>query len=206
MSNIALQLERTLSGIVNPGNNVIFDVIRFASGNIAYNNVTGVVTFNQNGIYAINWWVATQTSFSTDGIVFRLLSSQGDIRIGDSPIKTGQVNGVGLIQVVAAPVSLQLINTSTSDVVYSSVVPLKASIMIVEVDLGATGPTGPTGATGDTGPTGATQEIPGQQVQQEIPGQQVRQEIPGQQVRQEIPGQQVRQEIPGRQVQPGRYY
>ena len=58
----------------------------------------------------INWWVATQTTTSTHGVVFALVSSQGDILEGNSPIKTSEVSGVGIIQVNVAPVTLSLVN------------------------------------------------------------------------------------------------
>ena len=103
MSDIALLIERAASGTVAVAGNVIFDTVRFTAGNISYNNVTGVITFNEAGRYVINWWVTTQSSQSTNGAVFALSSSQGDFQIGDSPIRTGEVVGMGIIQVVTAP-------------------------------------------------------------------------------------------------------
>ena len=92
MSNIALQIERTLPNSVDSGSAVIFDNVVYSDGNISYNDVTGVITFNETGRYAINWWVATQSSPSTNGAVFGLLTSEGDNLIGASPIKTGEVS------------------------------------------------------------------------------------------------------------------
>jgi hypothetical protein len=79
MSNIAFLTERTAAGTVNAAENVIFDTIIFSAGNISYNNVTGVITFNESGRYVINWWVSTQLSQSTNGVVFTLSSSKGDL-------------------------------------------------------------------------------------------------------------------------------
>jgi hypothetical protein len=56
MSNIALQIELLASGLVNVGSNVIFDTVVYSAGNIIYNSVTGVITFNEAGRYALNWW------------------------------------------------------------------------------------------------------------------------------------------------------
>jgi BclB C-terminal domain-containing protein len=161
MSNIALQIKRTASGTVIVGGNVIFDTIDYSAGNISYNPVTGVITFNEVGRYIIDWWVASQATTSTNGVVFSLTSSQGDVLKGDSPIKTGEVSGIGIIDVGSAPVTLSLVNASTGNVAYSTIVPTKASLIIEEDDVnisptGPTGATGLTGATGPTGPTGAT--------------------------------------------------
>jgi hypothetical protein len=137
MSNIALQIKRTASGIVVAGGNVIFDTIDYSAGNISYNPVTGVITFNETGRYIIDWWVATQATSSTNGVVFSITSSQGDIIKGVSPIKTGEVSGIGIVNVNSAPVTLSLANNSTASVAYSTIVPIKAFLMIVEDNFGA---------------------------------------------------------------------
>ena len=161
MSNIALQLERLTSGSVAAGGNVVFDTIVYSAGNVSYNNVTGVITFNEAGRYVLDWWVATQTVASTMGAVFAISSSQGDFLEGNSPIKTGEVIGIGIVDAAAAPVTAALVNSSGGSAFYSSVNPLKATLVVIEDDIAVTGPTGTTGvtgATGTTGPTGATGE------------------------------------------------
>jgi len=160
--DIALQIVRAASGSVAVGANVLFDSIVFSAGNISYNAATGVITFNEAGRYVINWWVATQSSASTNGTVFALSTSQGDFLEGTSATKTGEVSGIGIIEIAAAPVTMALVNASTAEFFLPSTVPLKAALMIVQDDLtttgptGPIGPTGPTGATGPTGPTGLT--------------------------------------------------
>ncbi|WP_166428725.1 collagen-like triple helix repeat-containing protein, partial [Lacrimispora algidixylanolytica] len=157
MSDIAMQLDLILSNEVEVGSNVLFDTISYSSGNINYNPSTGTVTFQETGRYIINWWLATQSSQSTNGIAFALSSSQGDLLVGNSPIKTSEVYGIGIIEVLSTPVTLSLINVSTNTVFFSMLVPLKGSLTIVEDDVqGSSGPTGDTGPTGNTGPTGAT--------------------------------------------------
>ena len=172
MSNIALQVERLASGSVVAGGNVVFDTIVYLDGNISYNSLTGVITFNEAGRYAISWWVATQSTLSSNGTVFALSSSQGDFLEGNSPNRTDEVVGIGIIDVSTSPVTFSLTNASTAAVTYSGIVPVKATLVIIEDDIGITGPTGPigptgpsegptgptgaTGATGETGPTGAT--------------------------------------------------
>jgi hypothetical protein len=165
MSDIALQITRIAEGSVASGSNIIFDQIMFSAGNISYNTATGVITFNEAGRYVINWWGVTQSSQSVNGSVFASSSSQGDLLVGNSPLKTGEVTGIGIIEVAAAPVTVILLNASTAQIYYPMNVPLTAALIVVEDDLsggGATGPTGDTGPTGHageagaTGPTGAT--------------------------------------------------
>ena len=85
MSNIALQIERVSAGVVAANDNVIFENIVFLTGNISYNTATGEITFNEPGRYVINWWVATQSTQATNGVVFALGSSHGDLLVGNSP-------------------------------------------------------------------------------------------------------------------------
>ncbi|EJF42563.1 hypothetical protein HMPREF1141_1015 [Clostridium sp. MSTE9] len=153
--SISLQVERLTTGTVESNTNVIFDSTLISVGNISYNNATGVITIQEAGTYEFDWWVATQSSVSTIGAGFSLVSSQGDVIIGNSPIKTGEVVGVGVIEVVAAPVTVELRNSSSATIYYSTVVPIKASLAVMGTDdTGMTGPTGPTGPEGPTGPTG----------------------------------------------------
>ncbi|MEM5795440.1 MAG: hypothetical protein AAGU23_04110 [Bacillota bacterium] len=158
--SISLQVERLAAGSVQPNANVIFDSVVLSSGNISYNNATGVITIQEAGRYEFDWWVATQSSPSTIGAGFALVSSQGDTIIGNSPLKTGEVVGVGIIEVVTAPVTAELRNSSGAVIYYSNVVPVQASLAVIGADdmgvPGPTGPTGPAGATGAEGPTGPT--------------------------------------------------
>ena len=71
----------------------------------------------------INWWVASQSTQATNGVVFALASSQGDLLEGNSPIKTGEVVGFGVIEITSAPQTLSLINASNAEVFYAVAVP-----------------------------------------------------------------------------------
>lgn len=134
MSNIALQIERQTDGIVESNENVIFGTTVYSSGNIVYNAATGVITFQEAGRYVFNWWVATQTSTSKQGAVFALTSSQGDFLEGNSPLNTGEVSGVAIIEVVTAPVTVSLVNASGATFYYTPIVPVKATLLVVEDD------------------------------------------------------------------------
>jgi BclB C-terminal domain-containing protein len=156
MSNIALQIERLSAGFVGPGGVVMFDNELYTSGNIVYDPTTGIITINDIGRYAINWFVSTQSSPSNNGVAFALNSDAGHLIIGNAPDKTGEVVGFGVINVASVPMEITLINVSGANVYYASQTPIKASLVIVEDDIPEVGPTGPTGPTGDTGPTGPT--------------------------------------------------
>lgn len=149
MANSALQIELNTATTVASGANVLFDSIVYQAGGIIYNPATGVITFTEAGRFVIDWWLATQSSQSTNGASFALSSSQGDFLEGNSPIKTGEVFGIGIVEVTAPPVTLSLVNISTAEVFFSQIVPLRGSLVIVEDDItgGETGATGPTGAT-----------------------------------------------------------
>ncbi len=130
MSKIALQIELQSAGIVMAGDNVLFDTIVHPDADISYDSSTGVITFNQAGSYVITWWVATQSSTSPE-TVFALSPSLGNPLTGNSPLKTGTVSGTGVIEVVAPPLTLSLINSSMNPFYYSAQVPLKATLVAV---------------------------------------------------------------------------
>ena len=104
----------------------------------------------------LDWWLATQSSQSTNGTSFALSSSQGDFLEGNSPINTGAVYGIGIVDVTVAPVTVSLVNISTATVFFSLIVPLKGTLVVVQADIDPTGPTGDTGPTGIAGLAGAT--------------------------------------------------
>lgn len=132
MGNIALQVERSAAGSIASTNDaVVFDTIVYTTENIEYDFLTGTITINHPGRYIINWWVATQLSPS-NSIAFALSPSQGNPIEGNSPLKTGQVNGFGIFNVTSVPFTVNLNNTSTGSVLYSSIVPVKASLVIFE--------------------------------------------------------------------------
>lgn len=130
--NINFQIERTTDGSVLNGNNVIFDNTLTLTGDIAYDSTTGVITLNKTGMYLLKWFVATQTSKSEIGTVFSITGmniNPTSIK-GNSPIKTGEVTGISVIQVTDVPALISLINDSNQEVWYSTINPIKASLVI----------------------------------------------------------------------------
>ncbi len=134
--SILLQVERLIAGTVESNANVIFDSTVVSTGNISYDDTTGVITIQEAGRYEFDWWIATQSSISTIGAGLVLVSSQGDAIIGNSPTKTGEVVGVGIIEVITAPVTVALRNNSSATVYYSTIVPVKASLAVIGTDAG----------------------------------------------------------------------
>lgn len=132
-AQVALQVERVAGGTAAASANAIFDTIVYSAGNVSYNSVTGVITFNESGRYIINWWVAYQLVDADNPVaVLAISSSQGDFLEGNSVSPSGQVVGMGIVDVVSAPVTVSLVNASTGTLHYASTVPLKATLIVAE--------------------------------------------------------------------------
>ena len=144
MANSAMQLELSSATSVASNANVLFNNVVYSSGGILYDTGTGVITFTEAGRFVIDWWLATQFTASTNGTSFALESSQGDSLLGNSPLRTGEVYGVGIIEVTTPPVNLSLVNVSDAAVTFASIVPLTGALVIVEDDFTSEGPTGDT--------------------------------------------------------------
>lgn len=132
MHNRTLEVKRTLNGRVAPGENVIFDEQLISTPGISYDIATGVITFNEIGQYSIRWWIATETTLY-GAIEFGLQFSQGELMLGSSPQKTGQVSGFGAIDIMTAGSTLSLINTTATDNVFSIEVVQKGYLLILPI-------------------------------------------------------------------------
>ena len=145
MDTIGLQIQRQIGGSVNRNSNVLFDTQVNSYGDIVYNPVNGEIIINKVGRYFINWWVATLSAGASSNVTFTIQTSQGDSLIGNSPVRLGELVGFALLQVDSAPITISLVNTTTSSVNYSAVVPIRANLVLGEIpeEIGAT-PTMPT--------------------------------------------------------------
>ena len=156
MANSELHLELTSSAPIDVGANVIFDRFLYSFGDIVYNSATGEITFLETGRYLVNWWISTQSTASVEGTSFAIVSSRGGLPLkGNSPLKTGEVYGVGIVYVPIAPTTISLINSSTERIYLSTQTSLQGTLVITSDNPSGIGPTGRTGDTGPTGPTGA---------------------------------------------------
>ena len=154
MSN-NLQLELIEASSVSADGTIVFDTVLTSSGAVSYDNDTGTINLSEAGYYKFDWWVVTQSSNSTNGAVFAVVSSQGDSIVGASTIKTGEVVGNCIIEVISPPVTVELKNASDTTFYFLPATPVKAGLTVIgEAETGPTGPTGPQGEIGPTGPQG----------------------------------------------------
>lgn len=146
MGQTALQTTLNLPSVIESNERVVFNNIKYTAGDISYNTTTGELTLSSEGRYVIDWWLAVQFGLSTNGAAFALETSQGDLIIGNSPIKTDEVYGTGIIEVTTAPVTVVLKNIGTGPIYLSPAVPLQGTLILLEDVLnGPPGPTGPDG-------------------------------------------------------------
>jgi len=131
MSNAVLELILSTVGSVDPDNNVIFEPPSQTSDKIEYDNVTGMITFNEPGSFLVNWWVATETT-PHGSIKFALRTSQDEDKLACTPIKTGQISGNGSIDVIAGT-TLSLINASDHHIVFSRSTQVKAHLLVTPI-------------------------------------------------------------------------
>lgn len=134
--NVNIQLTKTIGGSVLTSQNVIFENVSFTSGDVSYNSTTGVITLNEAGIYLLKWFVSTQASKSTIGTVFSVVGTNINPTtiIGNSPIKTSETTGIAVISVETVPAEISLVNESGQEVWYSTINPVKASLVVESHD------------------------------------------------------------------------
>ncbi len=140
MSIGGLQIQREAPGSVTAVGNVIFDKVVYSSPGVAYNPETGVITLQTEGRYIVDWWIATQCTTIPDGVIFRLVTSEGNYVEGNSPLKEGVVTGNGIFYVNEPPMFIRLVSQGT--VYFSHKLPVKANLVVMP---DATAPTGPAG-------------------------------------------------------------
>ena len=129
MSNVALQIQRLASGCVAPRSNVIFESIISSSGDIGYDNTTGVITINEAGRYVFHWWVAAECT-CPGGAIFALSSLTGEPVVGNLPPPNGQAVGLAVFDVDAPPTQFSLENCGQTAVRYADCMPVKASLLV----------------------------------------------------------------------------
>jgi|AGTN01.1.fsa_nt_gi BclB C-terminal domain len=132
--NIALQLNLTTNTPISALSNVLFDQIVYQNGNVSYNPVTGVITVSDPGRYQALWNIVSQSSPAAPDISFAL--NLLPALSGSNPVKTGQTSGFAAFD-SEEPIALSLQNLSTSPVFTNTIVPVKASLLLVEVDVPA---------------------------------------------------------------------
>lgn len=130
--NILFQLELLSNIVIPPTGSVLFDHILFPNTDIVYDSLTGTITVNAVGKFVINWWVATQSSLDTGGPIFALTTSDGQLITGNSPQKTAQVTGMGIIDIASVPTTIRLVCNNPNPLYLSDTTPVKAMISITQ--------------------------------------------------------------------------
>ena len=125
-----MQLQKNNSDSILNNNNIIFDQAISAIGDISYDNVTGVITISENGLYMIDWSIAMQATSGSLSVIFKLISDQGHEFNSDSPTKTGSLSGIAVLNVDDAPIHFSLVNASNATVFFSNTIISKATLRV----------------------------------------------------------------------------
>lgn len=161
MYPLGLQLQNTIARDILTGNAVLFnETLVNSDPNVAYNGVTGTITFAAAGQYYVSWFVVMSSALGVTGPDFSIVTNEAIPKYytAGSSFKNGQISGMALLTVEAG-FSISLLNQSVADASLSTIVQVNAGISVLNIgEGGATGPTGPTGAQGVAGPTGPTGE------------------------------------------------
>ena len=121
---------------VAPGNTLLFDTIVASDGlgvQLDYEMGTGMITFLEAGFYYIDWCVATQGGFTTDGSNWAIQTTiSGVDYIGSSHSKVSVTTGFALIN-AAAGETARLVNVSNGALVLSQAVQSKADLIVFSI-------------------------------------------------------------------------
>lgn len=138
MNNMVLQLQKNNDNATLDNNNVIFDETISMLGNISYDDITGVITISENGLYIFDWYVVTQgTGSSSSSVIFKLISDKGHEFESNSPNRTGNMSGIAFLNVDDAPLNISLVNTSGTTVFFSNTILSKANLRIFSLNTSA---------------------------------------------------------------------
>ena len=120
--------------IVPPGNNLVFDTIVSDSGaDISYDLNTGIITFNHEGYYYIDWYVSTQTGLSDDGNNWAIKTTLSNLTFtGSSHTKVSVSTGFAILN-AAENETAQLVNISNNALTLSKSVQSKAALAVYRI-------------------------------------------------------------------------
>lgn len=134
MNNIVLQLQKNNNNSILNNNNFIFDETIDAIGNISYDDMTGIITISENGLYIIDWCVEMQATSGSPSVIFKLISDKGHEFDSNSPTKTGSTSGIAALNVDDAPLNLSLVNVSNATVFFLNTVISKANLRVFSLN------------------------------------------------------------------------
>jgi hypothetical protein len=116
---------------IEAGDALVFDTVTAMDGTaISYSDQTGVITFNDEGFYYIDWFVATQTGLALNGSNWAIVTTISDLEfIGSSHTKISPTSGFALIN-AAVGETVKLENISDEALVLSGAVKSKAGLSV----------------------------------------------------------------------------
>ena len=120
--------------VVNPGDAVVFDDVVLTEGSkISYDNTTGAITFNEEGFYYFDWYVAPQFGLTTDGSNWAVQTTPGGLSIvGSSHIKVSPTIGFAVIHAMPNETA-RLVNVSGDALTLSQAVQSQAALVVYSV-------------------------------------------------------------------------
>ncbi len=134
MSSAYLQLQSTAQGTTLGGYEPIrFDYIvsQLQSAEIIYNNTTGIIQFNREGVYYLDWFVVTESSDVP--VTILLQTTDQKIVNSDTSLVKDEVTGSAIITVGSEPRYLAL--TNGTEAITLGHVPIVANLVIHSVDM-----------------------------------------------------------------------
>jgi hypothetical protein len=133
MNDTFLQVQKTDSNSVLDNANVLFNEIVDINGDISYDQITGVITINKNGLYIIDWNISPLSSSQSVSIIFNLMSDAGDDFASNSLDKSGSNRGMAIITIQNAPVNFYLVNGSGGPVFFYNLLDVNADLRVVSL-------------------------------------------------------------------------
>ena len=134
MNNIVLQLQKNNNNSILNNDNFIFDETIGSIGNISYDDMTGVITISENGLYMVDWCVEMQATSGSSSVIFKLISDKGHEFDSNSPTRTGSMSGIAALNVDDAPINLSLVNVSDATVFFPNTIISKANLRVFSLN------------------------------------------------------------------------
>lgn len=137
MAIVVLQLQRINTGLVVYNEPLIFDTVDMTNNTIDYESTTGVITFNNIGIYTLRWFIAPVAVDTPTNINF-VVEATGVIQILEvSPVKHSKLHGHCTVKVVTEKTTIRLINISNVngnqvDIKLNGNLPVQANLIVID--------------------------------------------------------------------------
>lgn len=98
---------------------------------ITYDSATGIFTITEEGVYSVSWLQSVEQP-AVQPLSLGLRLNGDNIGTFGANLQQGQLAGAVLVEVTAAPATLQLINTGTNAIVPGSATVLQGNLIILQ--------------------------------------------------------------------------